>query len=434
MEFTADVQKYGGKAALLHELQKALPKLPIPPFSVYGYAEPFTSAITAFNQLKKPVIVRSSSPHELFGFDGIYETVKDVDSPSRLEHAIRKVHDSADSELAKAYASVHKISIDHVIHCIIQEQTSSAFTGAMLRHPNNPELLFITMYSGKGGYTNNGLWKEKMSTLRAHNFLTYNTAENRAEEIFCLSNRGIEIETGAFLAEQYAAIEQALPFLGTHSLVVEFGFNPFYVYQARPFRKKETADFAVDVPTKNKKREEYIRSDFALGITSREGIVFPVLRGLGTKDAKSYIHFLKAGKSIESFFQAPQDKYLFFKLEDMAVASRLGLPHQDSTLATLLSDHNTFLDDKIKKPYCFVTTSANRELYHVDLTIPHAQAVITGGMDNFLVHEMMRLLADSKLVVGHRFPPINEFYTSLRSLKDSVRIISNGKKAVVIRE
>ena len=79
---------------------------------------------------------------------------------------------------------------------------------------------------------------------------------------------------------------------------------------------------------------------------------------------------------------------------------------------------------------------AVRQGFEVDLSISKMQALIYGGMDNFLVHGLMRLLKKSQVTVGFDHPDFlfdHKFYRTSQSLVDKVRIISNGKKAVAMR-
>ena len=98
-----DIQRYGGKAAILMYVQKELPGLPIPPFVVLEHGQSIDSVLRDFGAMRKPVIVRSSSPHEYGDFEGIFDSVPSVVNRTSLENAVRRVRESAMSGRAIEY-------------------------------------------------------------------------------------------------------------------------------------------------------------------------------------------------------------------------------------------------------------------------------------------------------------------------------------------
>ena len=79
-----DILKYGGKAAILSYLARKLPDLPIPPFEVKEAGQDIDTFGSRFRSMRKPVIVRSSSPYEYGDFEGIFESVRDVHDQASL--------------------------------------------------------------------------------------------------------------------------------------------------------------------------------------------------------------------------------------------------------------------------------------------------------------------------------------------------------------
>src|SRR3990167_8490614 len=96
-----DVQKYGGKAAILNHIRERLPDMPIPRYVVKEAGDSAYHSKSEFIQLRKPCIVRSSSPHEYGDFEGIFETVHDVHNYDALVRAVNTVERSATSARAK---------------------------------------------------------------------------------------------------------------------------------------------------------------------------------------------------------------------------------------------------------------------------------------------------------------------------------------------
>jgi len=258
-----EIDRYGGKAVILNHI-KDNTDLPIPSYIVMQAGQNVSSINGDFNVMKKPVIVRSSSPYEYGDFEGIFESVRDVTNKTQLEMAIRDVQESARSERAKQYAEQHGFKIGEDIHLIVQEQTPS-LSGGMLRHPNNPDLVFITYFEGRGKYN--------------QHYHTFLFDETTGDERYCrgFTSHGIERKDAQFLVEQYKKIEGLEQIADDSALFVEFGFNPFAVYQARPFMKKQIADFKLP----DNDSENDLRTDFVLGVTPPEGVCLPIVKSVG---------------------------------------------------------------------------------------------------------------------------------------------------------
>ncbi|MBI2549007.1 hypothetical protein HYW21_06670 [Candidatus Woesearchaeota archaeon] len=141
----ADIQTDGGKAAILDYVKHHIAAHHIPLYVVLEHGEPVSSVKGFFDAIRKPVIARSSSPHEYEDFEGIFHSEHSITTYNGLEAAVAKVRQSTTSKRAKAYAAQHGFTIDERMHVIIQEQSPSSFQGAMMRHPNHPDLLYITV-------------------------------------------------------------------------------------------------------------------------------------------------------------------------------------------------------------------------------------------------------------------------------------------------
>lgn len=78
-------------------------------------------------------------------------------------------------------------------------------------------------------------------------------------------------------------------------------------------------------------------------------------------------------------------------------------------------------------------TYTGREKYDLDLSVPHMKAMITGGMQGFLTHDVMRLLKTADVTMGVNSLLSKDFYRNMPSGTE-IRIISNGKRAIAMRE
>lgn len=411
-----DIVKYGGKAAALNQICSRIPKLPVPPYVVKQYEQPIDTILSDFQSIKKPVIVRSSSPLDLDAFDGIHDSVPNVTNQETLERAVRKVEASAFSERARVYAAQNGYSIDDRMHIIIQEQSPSVYNGAMMRHPNNPDFLFITLATGD-------------PIVRKYSRIVWNDTLDSKANISDYFSTGIPDESARFLADKYREIEILGDIAKGFSLIVEFGFNPFAVYQVKIFKKITTADF--DVPYVDESRR--ITTDFAFGITPNEGIVFPIIRGYELGHEGRLFPSV-VGNSSEISFKG-HDLDIKVRLRNLAFAATyMGTTEAFNDAVISAMNNNLMLDKKANRPYCFIIPSAIRESYDVDLSIPQMRALVIGEADNFLVHGLMRLLRKAEVTLCIPVIGDNQFYEGVHSIEDKVRVISNGKQATVMKE
>ena len=84
-----DILNYGGKAAILNYITTKIPDMPVPRYVVKPAEQSVDSVLREFQSMKKPVTVRSSSPHEYADFEGIFESVQNVNNESDLIAAIK---------------------------------------------------------------------------------------------------------------------------------------------------------------------------------------------------------------------------------------------------------------------------------------------------------------------------------------------------------
>lgn len=422
----AEIQKYGGKAAILNHMRERLPDLPIPRYVVHEAGQDFESALRAFRSLAQPVIVRSSSPYEYAGFEGIFDSVPDVHNEQQLERAIQQVEASAQSERARKYADTHGLTLDGRMHIIIQEQSPSQYQGAMMRHPNNPEQVFILLY--------------QKSFSKAYEGGVYNEIKGKLEE-FHLCEEGHFGDTGETLVKLFVDVlhqlEDGTSISDNEVLYVEFGHEPFAVYQARPFRKKETASFDLpDLP--EIANVSFQLTNVTFGITPPEGISLPVLRSFG------YPFLDVAAESAFAQLYGSGGAVVFGDYE-IELAQTLANFNQRKhsfdhryfrrNFAQLMETHHEDMGARIEGAYCFLTNSAKREDYDVDLTIPKMKSLVLGHGERFLTHGLMRLLKQAEVsAVFNQTLYATDLYQKTRGRTDRIRLISNGREAVAFRE
>jgi len=413
----AEIVKYGGKGAILNHIRDNAPDIPLPRYFVQGAGERLWSVRKKIKDLRYPLIVRSSSPYEYADFEGIFESVPNVRDKSDLRRAIRLVQESAHSTKARLYAQQQGFTIGKTIHLIIQEQSPSRYSGAMLRHPNNPDFIFINYFENTEGF-------------RTHRTSRFNIKTRDEEESHSYYASGVSNNDACFLSDQYAKIEELTDIAEGHSLYVEFGLDPFFLYQVRPFKKIATADFSVPEAD-----ESMLESDLVFGITPPEGKVYPVLRSFSRNRAVNIIHSLKntifGSDENETVFQfGVLDYILQDHLYEFCI-SGIGLEGLDR-LSEILKDHNQIVDSQLSK-HCLMTTYVGRENYDIDLSVPNMKALVTGGMGGFLTHDVMRLIKQADITISDDYLLHKDFFRQIKS-GEKVRIISNGKSGIVMRE
>jgi hypothetical protein len=414
---TADV---GGKAAIIQYVQQQLPALPVKPYVVWRSGSGIDSILPEFRQMQKPVIVRSSSPHEFDGFDGIFQSVPDVMDEAGLERALQAVEQSATSERAQEYARQNNITIDGRIHAMVQEQSDSRFCGAMMRHPNAPERLYIQYYSGQG------------ECKRDHDTAVVEQETGKPPRVIGTMPE----ETALALAEKYGQIE-ACGIAPGRSVIVEFGEDPFTFYQARPFKKVEMAAFKLPYPENKRYRTDFLHGDLCFGLTKPEGIVLSVVRGLGYTEARVLTEELAESLESEGSIKfRGDDERLKYRLVNLVHAQNMSgwsEAKMANAIAVQLREHHQALDDEHETRYAFITSSAHREHYDVDLTMKKMQALMLGGAESFLVHDLVRLFRKAEVSIATSPPHLSQFFGQLQT-GDKVRFICNGREGLVLRE
>lgn len=412
----ADIKQYGGKGAILNHVRENIPDMPIPNYVI---PENKKDIKLAFKTLKAPLIVRSSSPHEYYGFEGIFESKNNINDMYELGYAIQTVKNSAMSDRAVKYAEQNNISIDEQMKVIIQEQSPSKYSGVMMRHPHDPDRVFIQYFS----------WADSGMKNIGHRFTFSESGRDLTMEhpIKMISDD----ETANFLVEHYRQIEGLTDITNDQVLFVEFGLEPFVIYQARPFLKKETADFSLEKYAEIRNDSKSIYSSLCFGITPPEGVVFPVLRNVGVGEAHIWLNLLDEQKLELS----SAERMLMTDITTIAFAFNPFMQQFQDILTPKLELYNQENDTKFDEPYCFMTSSVKNEKFDVDLSIPNMQGMIVGSAENFLTHGLSRLIKRANVsILKDSTLSVDKFYNQTKGLEHKVRIISNGKEAVAFRE
>ncbi|MCK5474255.1 MAG: hypothetical protein KAI53_02515, partial [Candidatus Aenigmarchaeota archaeon] len=334
----SEIKRYGGKGAIINHVAANIPEMHIPRYIIKRQEDSFDGIIPEFNSMKKPVIVRSSSPHEYGDYEGIFDSLKGITDEYSLIRAIEQIEASAKSEHAKRYAEINSFPLDDTIHAIIQEQSDSRYCGAMMRHPNNPDLIFMSLYLSEFdiGFDNR---------QRYFNYLFDEQKNTKRKNIYFTTNSDFSENTARFLAEKYRQIEALTDSANGYSLFVEFGLKPFQFYQARPFKKIETADFELPKILESK---DSLSTKLVFGITPEDGIVLPVIRSIGYMEAKllNPLKFVGMDETEKISLDGMADMSLLMSLENAHDCSKESLEPQ-KYLNQAIENWNLSMDDSL---------------------------------------------------------------------------------------
>ena len=413
----SEIEKYGDKAAILNHILEHLPEAPILPYkTIDARIEQDNVLDIVYGKIPEPWIVRSSSPYSFGNFEGLFRSVPNVDDFD-LESALHKIKESAESEDVLRYAEQH--GIDNYkpghVHFIIQQQSRSIKKGGILRHPNNPDALLMIHYEGEGRFEQTNYKR----ILHSENGLTKIkewSAPSTSEELQAINwFKKIEQETNIY----------------DGSIIMEFGMHPFSIYEIKPFKPFSTVDF--DVPEIDDK--DGVKTDLCFGTTPEEGIVMPVVKTVG---------FLDAGLLYDmSDFHTPGNIYYALapefatKLCNAAALKRAGMITEGQQIAEIIKAtkyHNLRRDEEMNGPYAFITTNAAQEEYSLDLTIPNVHTVLSGNARHFFGHDVLRTIKQAPVFMNEQYLGVTKFMHNLNQNTDQVRVISNGKNAILYKE
>ncbi|MBT4376631.1 hypothetical protein HOD29_04620 [archaeon] len=250
------IDRGGSKLEITRSVLEKELDIPVPNSSWKYYGESRDKLISDFNKMKKPVIVRGSHKNDNHGFIDVVPTVKYVRSVSDLEEAIDEIEFVVASEDVKRHSKDWEQSYTPEVHILMQEQ-SGPIAGSMIRHPHDKDQLRI-QYRDRGDE----------ATPVSSSFVF------GKDHFYNDSWLGISDKKINELIEMYEKLENSGILDNNWSYQIEFGLNPLFFYQARPFKKFEKAgDFKI--PRRLDSDFPYIHGNDSFGVTSEKGLNLP---------------------------------------------------------------------------------------------------------------------------------------------------------------
>ena len=249
------VETVGGKAAGLLWIQKHLPDIPTAKM-ITGVPQASDSTIieaAKANGLKFPWIIRASSPADnLPGSEGqlISRIVNERDYIVEELEDVRRYKTWA----FRTRFGEQKISVN------VAEYSASNLAGTIVAHPHQ-EGIYLANVSEISRPINR---KYAVFFIRQNKLLRVERFSTHGSEIYI--SKTIEANLGE-LQSIYQRITSILEFSGEMTYQLEFGLNPFLLYQIRDFLPKTKAGFALEGADDNEDADLLV-----FGITPEEGV------------------------------------------------------------------------------------------------------------------------------------------------------------------
>jgi len=261
------VHNYGAKAGLLIYTAQELPKIPQMEMVVKDTEEPIDDFVRRIDEagFELPIMLRSSAAAELDGYEGDFLTY-DIEGTGKLRKQKKdylkeikgKIKNVENSPRAFKDKPEHSHLPDK-INVIAVERSLDRFSGTYIKHPNQ-EGHYIFSVTGESLHKNRfdfipeqGLFQSMKDIQKGYSQLIKECVEDISK-----------------WHDQIAS----LPLMdNSWSYQIEFGLFPNRLFQVRPFKPIEKADFEIE-------QKVVYGSPLVIGITPEQGIDVRVERNL----------------------------------------------------------------------------------------------------------------------------------------------------------
>lgn len=270
------VKEYGAKAGLLQYIAEQLPEIPQMPMLVKRPTDPLEKFVQEVRARKwgSRLLIRSSAEVELYGFEGAFSTIPTSTRELLLTETIKQVMNSSQRVIARLppWNACYREHIPQCIAVIATPISSSKYTGTFIKHPNQDDFYIVSLTATDSKGTRDpkrGQFIIKKGNVREASIL---------QEV--KTPRNIKAKDLAALVSIHERIARLPSMDPTWTWQIEFGLNPFFLYQVRPFKPVEIASFALDPWVKFK---AYECETIPIGVTSPAGIRCKVIKDLQKK-------------------------------------------------------------------------------------------------------------------------------------------------------
>jgi len=426
------IRKYGTKGATLKYIFERDEKVPIEPFILVPVGHDWRDYRNEIRELGE-CLVRSSSPLEdgkQLSFAGLFHTL-----PFSGSQSVDNVLESVDYDAVRRYAQIHGVNGPIMMGLVFQRNSDSGINWGMLRHPHIEELIFIQgrPLEGLGSLASisyNFVYNEKTKKLHDLDFFTRHGLGK---------DEGIDLEQGCSdlpnALETYKKLEDMPAFQTGFTYHMEFGSNPFSVYQFRPFRKKEQADWKLELSDDYEDGVDELPLSF--GITPSEGLELILVRALSTKENKKLIEQRRNLKDL------PKDIIVNRLMDLRKYGKKRILGAKEKPYAEEIADldpdiFGSIEEEAFDRALSKLNNNANIEntcllqeqihFYYgedIDLVFPNAKVWVPEGALQFLSHNWFRAMQHYDIVITG-FPRMYSYRTG-----GKVRVYSDGRKGKI---
>jgi hypothetical protein len=251
------IHRGGSKLEITRALLEHKVNIPIPRSAWKYYGESLDTILPDFHAMYKPVIVRGSHPNDYHGFIDVIPTYRNIVTQEQLESAIRDIENEAVSNAVMLHSQDWGQPFNPAVHILIQEQSWSELFGTMMRHPHTKDLLI--QYTLRN-------W-ERYSLIRP----AVSYAQKKGDELYHKSSVNITDESINQLIEMFENLENSGILDPAWAYQMEFGLRPLLFFQARPFKRFQTAA-SFEIPNYFGSKVPHITAHQFFGITPPEGI------------------------------------------------------------------------------------------------------------------------------------------------------------------
>lgn len=269
-----------GKGNTLEYIASQLPHIPIPPFERVSRESWFASirARRIARRIGYPLIIRSDGPEGRLGasFAGLFHS-EVVRTPEEIEIAFEKVRNHFDYETVEKYCRDRSLQMPlGSIDAIIQKYSDSLIRASITRHPHQENEFYLDLEWNlqsvrpfRAGFVLDGqdFRKEVQAYMRTKG------RQPASLQKFDINDLSAQVDVAL---HHFQEIESLPEFERNVAHQMESGLMPYSVYQWRPFRKKEHADFRIDDVSFD---GPYDETHVVFGVTPKRGIElvhFPV--------------------------------------------------------------------------------------------------------------------------------------------------------------
>lgn len=426
MSLEEDTKIYGRKGAVLKYINEQLPSVPIEPFILVPIGEDYGPYIEDAQKFED-FFVRSSSPVEdgKHSFAGLFETINyHKNTPFDGNAAADKILKSALDNEAVEYAQIHGIELTKEMGLVLHKNSDSDVNWGMLRHPHCPGLLFIMGKVISHNMTYNYVFDEKAG--KAFDVGDFHESQICGKDA---TEEGLDVDI-LIAINNYRTIESLPEFQKNYTYHMEFGTDPFSVYQFRPFRKVEIPTWKIE--KKNISKND-LKCSICFGITPKEGIELTAVGALVPRGRNKLEDYYRENKD-----KLPYDD-LVEKIMELSDFNQYERCYAEQ-LATLPLDVTGYVTTEcyeraiaelnraaVKSQTCLL--QENIHFYHakdIDLLFPNARAYFAEYGAQFLSHNSFRAMQSYEFAMTGSESTDRIFNSEAIKTGCKVRVFSDG--------